>query len=117
MTDCMHMHHLRGHCDKTPAHTINVQSLKTSMGESQVVDTIRGLYMSITETRLVKTIMHNRDMMLLQQFLPCQISSKFFTFQQDSAPAHRALKAINFSPITLPNVELSLKFFPNTLNS
>jgi len=46
----------------------------------------------------------------LRQFLPTiharQISSEFFIFQQDSAPVHMALEAINFSPITLPNVEL-----------
>jgi len=46
-------------------------------------------------------------MLLLQKFLPAihQISSEFFIFQQDNAPAHRALEAINFSPKTLPNVE------------
>jgi len=45
--------------------------------------------------------------MLFQQFLPAarQISSDFI-FQLDSAAAHRALEAINFPPITLPNVEL-----------
>jgi len=46
--------------------------------------------------------------MLLEQFLPaiCQILSEFFIFQQDSALAHRLLEAINFLPISLPNVEL-----------
>jgi len=38
--------------------------------------------------------------MLLPQFLLTirQISSEFFIFQQDSAPANRALEAISFSP-------------------
>jgi len=50
------------------------------------------------ESRVVINI--NCNVMLLQQFLPAiyQISSEFFLFQQDSAPAHRALEAINFSP-------------------
>jgi len=45
--------------------------------------------------------------MLLQQFLPGvrQISTEFFIFQQDSAPAHVTFEVINISPITLPNVE------------
>jgi len=44
---------------------------------------------------------------MLQQFLPAirQISSEFFIFQQDSAPAHRALEAINFFLVTVLNVE------------
>jgi len=46
---------------------------------------------------LVRSI--KRNVMLLQQFLPAipQISSEFSVFQQDSAPTHRALEAINFS--------------------
>jgi len=58
-------------------------------------------------------------MMLLQHFLPaiCQISSKFLIFQQDSAPAHRALEAIKFLLITLPNVKRFYKFFLNRLSS
>jgi len=43
----------------------------------------------------------NRSVMLLQKVLVLtirQISSEFFIFQQDSAPALRALEAINFSP-------------------
>jgi len=49
----------------------------------------------------------NRNVLLLQQILSAirQISSAFFLFQQDSASVHRALMAINFSPISLPNVE------------
>jgi len=46
-------------------------------------------------------------MMLLQQFLHAirQISSDFFTFQQDSAQTHTALDANNIFLIPLPNVE------------
>ena len=53
----------------------------------------------------------NRNVTLLQQFLPVirRFSNEFFIFQQDIAPAHTALEAINFSPITLPNVELLQK--------
>jgi len=49
----------------------------------------------------------NRNAMLLQEFLPAirQISSEFFIFQHDSALVHRALQAINLSPVTLPNVK------------
>jgi len=41
----------------------------------------------------------NRNVMLLQQFLPAigQISSEFFIFHQHSASAHRTFEAINFS--------------------
>ena len=48
----------------------------------------------------------SRKVMLLQ-FLPAtrRISIEFFIFQQDSAPTHRVLEAMNFSSITLPNVE------------
>jgi len=55
---------------------------------------------------------------VFQQFLPaiCQILSKFI-FQQDSAPVHRAIEAINSSPITLPNVEQFKKLFQNILAS
>ena len=55
---------------------------------------------------------------MFQQFLPaiCQILSKFI-FQQVSAPEHRAIEAINSSPITLPNVEQFKKFFQNILAS
>jgi len=44
-------------------------------------------------------------MMLLQQFLLAtrQISSKFFVFQQDSAPAHTALMQSAFVPVTFKN--------------
>jgi len=81
------------------------------VGETQVVDiTPVVLYLMITESRLVMSI--NRNVMLLQQFLP-----EFFTFPRDSALAHRALEAINFSPITLPNVELFQTFFHNRLSS
>jgi len=54
----------------------------------------------------------------LQQFLPtiCSISSEFI-FQQNSAPAHTALDAINFPPMTLPNLDLFEKFFQDRLNS
>jgi len=45
------------------------------------------------------------------------ISSEFFICQQDSAPPHRALEPINFSPITLPNAELFQKFFQNRLSN
>jgi len=57
-------------------------------------------HLSITESRLVRSINHN--VMLLQQFLTAirQISSKFFIFLQAGAWVllHRALKTINFSP-------------------
>jgi len=45
-------------------------------------------------------------MMLLQQFLLGihQISSKFFVFQQNSAPMHTALRQSAFFPVTLPDV-------------
>jgi len=48
--------------------------------------------------------------MLLQQFLPAtpQISSEFFIFQQDSAPAHGALRRSYF--------EL-LSYFRNTFKT
>jgi len=49
----------------------------------------------------------NHNVMLLQQFLPAvrQFSSEFFIVEQDSAAAHRALKAVSFSSITLTDVE------------
>jgi len=61
----------------------------------------------------------NRNVMLLQQFLPTirQILSKFFIFQQDSAPAHGALEAINFFLIIVPYVVLLYKFFQNRLSN
>jgi len=45
--------------DKTPAHTINVQSLMASVGESQVVDITPVWYLPITESRLVRSINRN----------------------------------------------------------
>jgi len=61
-------------------------------------------HLTITKSRLVKSI--NCNVMLLQEFLPaiCQISSESFVFQHDSALVHGALQAINFSPMTLPNL-------------
>jgi len=61
--------------DKTPVHTINIQSPMASVGESQVVDITPVRCLSITESRLVMSINHN--VMLLWQFLPtiCQIVS------------------------------------------
>jgi len=55
----------------------------------------------------------NRNMMLLQQFLPAirQISKEFFIFQQDSGSVYRALEATNFLLIALPNSELFQKSF------
>jgi len=49
--------------------------------------------------------------MLLQQFLLAvrQISSKFFVFQQDSAPAHTTLRQLAFFPVSLPDIEQFLK--------
>ena len=64
------------------------------------------------ESTLASSTYHHG--MLLQQFLP---AIEFFIFQQDGAPVHRALEAINFSPITLPNSELFQKFFQNRLSS
>jgi len=54
--------------------------------------------------------------MIELQFLPTrQISSEFFIFQQDSVPAHRALlEAIDFSPISSPNIERFLKLSKQT---
>jgi len=85
-----------------PVYTIIIQSLMASVGEYQVVDITAVPHLSITESRLVKS--NNRNVMLLQKFLPAihQISSEFFIFQQDSAPVHRTLEAINFSRISLP---------------
>jgi len=60
----------------------------------------------ITESRLVRSI--NRNVILLQQFLPVirQLSSEFFIYQQDSAKTHMTLKATTKRfPLTLPNVE------------
>jgi len=56
--------------------------------------------------------------MLLQQFLPAisQISSEYI-FQQDSAPSHSALKAIDFLVHKLVNVNRFLKFFHSKVSS
>jgi len=51
-----------------PAHTITAQSLMASVGEYQVVDITPVWHLSITKSRLVKST--NRNLMLLQQFLP-----------------------------------------------
>jgi len=99
-----------------PAHTINVQPLMASVGESQVVD-IAVWYLAITESKLVSFISRNVMLLGLQHFLPTirQISSEFVIFQQDSTREHRALKA-NLGnqlslPITSPDVDRFLKFF------
>ena len=59
----------------------------------------------------------NRNVMFLQQFLSAirQISSEFI-FQQDSAPAHRALEAIN-SPHNFAKCWAIFKFFQNRLSN
>ena len=72
ITDCTHIHK-----PKTPAHTISVQSLMTSVDESQVVDITPVWYLSVTESRLVRST--HRNVTRLQQFLPAirQISSEY----------------------------------------
>ena len=79
-----------------PAHTVNVQSLIASVDELQVVDITPVWYLSITKSRLVRSI--NRNMMLLQQqFLPaiCQISSELVIYlSAGHCPVtHEALEA------------------------
>ena len=75
----------------------------TSVGKSQAVD--------------VSPVWHlfNHAVKVSEEYrnITCyNFSSGFFIFQQDNAPAHRALEAINFSPrTTMPNVELFRKFF------
>jgi len=68
-------------------------------------------YLSMIESRLLRSTRPNCSVILLQQFLPDirQISREFFIFQQNSAPAHMALEVINFSPLTLPKVERLFK--------
>jgi len=63
------------HCNKTPVHKINVQSLMASVSEPQVADSTPVSYLSIMKA-------YYRNMMLLQQFplAVLQISSKFFIF-------------------------------------
>jgi len=117
--------------DKTLGHTINVQAVMASVGESRTYvdaayyyrpngvvclsvclsqswaltlhqsDTCR----SRSQSRFVTSIKLNRNVMLLQQFLPTirQISSEIFIFQQGSWRTGR-LKQSTF-PVTLPNVE------------
>ena len=60
-----------------------------------------------------------RNVMLLQQFLLAvrQISSKFFVFQQDSAPKHTALRQSDFFPVTSPDIEQFEKFFQSRLSN
>ena len=102
--------------DKTPAHSINVQSLRASVGESQVVDTTSAWHMSITESRSASGINHNT--MLSQQFLSAirQISSELFIFQQDSAPPARRTVRLRQStcPIALPLLLNNLFFSKQT---
>jgi len=86
------------------------------VGEPQVVDITSVWYLSIKKSRLARSI--NRNVMLLQQLLPAihQISSEFFIFQQDSAPPHRALEAINFSR-NFAKCWAILKILPDQLSS
>ena len=88
LTECICSDQEERRRNKMPVHTINVQSLTASVGEPQVVDSAPVWYLSITESRLTRP--HYCNVMLLQQFLLAirQISSKFFIFQQDSAPVH-----------------------------
>ena len=76
------------HRDKTSAHTVNIQSLMASVGDSlhQFVD--HGVRVNQA---------YYCNVMLFQQLLPaiCKISSKFI-FQQDSALAHRTLRQSTF---------------------
>jgi len=48
-----------------------------------------------------------RNVMLSQQFLLAvhQVSSRFFIFQQDSAPVHTPLSQSAFFAVTLPDIE------------
>ena len=75
--------------DKTPVHTINVQSMMTSVGESRVVyitsvDTCRPRNQGCLATSI------NRNVMLLQQFLPAtssQASSSSFSRTVPQGPS------------------------------
>jgi len=79
-----------------------------SVGESKLIDTC---YVNpghkVTES-------YHHNVMLLQQFLICEIFGDF-VFQQDSVWIHRALEAINFLPITLPTVDQFQKLFQRKL--
>ena len=87
-------------------HTINVQSLMASVGESQVIDITSVWYLPTTEPRLVRSI--NRNVMLLAcSNNSCQIPNEFFIFQH--ASAHTVLEAVNFSEKLIA----SSAFFPH----
>jgi len=92
--------------DKTPAHKINVQSLTASVGEPHWL-TVYQFNTSLVDYGVKINETYYRNAMLLQQFLIAmrQISSKFFVFELDSAPAHTALRQSAFFPVTSPDIE------------
>jgi len=87
-----------------------------SVGKSQAVHAKQVWHLSITQSRLVKSI--NRNVMLLQQFLPAirQIPSGFFIFSRIVARRKGAWNNQLFAT-TFPTVELFQKFFENRLSS
>jgi len=94
--------------EKTPAHTINFQSLMTSVSELQVADITPVWHLSITKSRLVRSRPINRNVIPLQQFLLAIIRS-----QTSSSSFSGTVPR----PITLPNVERLKKLFENRLNN
>jgi len=57
-----------------------------------------------------------RDTLLRQQLLPgiCSVSGDFFTFQQDSAPAHRARVMVVLLSAETPDFISPLDWTPNS---
>ena len=91
--------------DKTPARTHD-QSLTASVGEPHWL-TVYQFNTSLVDYGVKINETYYRNAMLLQQFLIAmrQISSKFFVFELDSAPAHTALRQSAFFPVTSPDIE------------
>jgi len=100
MTDCAHIRQPTRKMSRQKDRTNNTLTLSHWWHRRRFSTPV--WHLSISESRLVRSI--NRNVMLLQQFLSSirQISSECFIFQQDSAPAHRGLEAIN-SPIVSPS--------------
>jgi len=88
MTHRTHVHQPRRKTSWQNACAHNVRSVTVSISRRvtiTVVEITPVWHLLITKSRLLRSI--NRNVMLLQQFLPStrQISSEFFIFQQDSA--------------------------------
>ena len=58
---------------------------------------------------------YNRDTLLRQQLLPAirSVSGDFFTFQQDSAPAHRARETVELLSAETPDFISPMDWPPN----